>query len=173
MSAGAPPPIFIFEAGSVHNDDRDIQNDYQAMRYELTVTLSQDGYFVYDEVLNPTHPFRHASSWWYDEYDNAGDRTGYLGQPAGPATEPIPGVLRRDFTNGVSFANTSAVTATVELEKPFRKILGIQDSNYNDGALVQSFALGPHDGRILLNPEYKRRPYSLLLPAPYGQMLPR
>lgn len=56
--------------------------DYRKMRFGLSTTLLNDGYFSYEINTNG-----HGSLclMWFDEYDNAGKGRGYLGQPAGAA----------------------------------------------------------------------------------------
>jgi hypothetical protein len=124
------------------------QTDYQAMRFLLTLTLTNDGYFSFDDR---NVDGGHQTTWWYDEYDNAGQGTGYLGQPSGAATQPIAGVYRRDFTNGVSLTNTTGSSQTINLGQTFQKIKGSQAPNVNDGSLVTSVTLSPNDGIILLH----------------------
>jgi len=59
------------------------------MRWGLTSTLLGDGYYfmlhepLTADVTNNSHLF------WYDEYDNAGQGTGYLGQPTSAAYQMI------------------------------------------------------------------------------------
>src|SRR5579883_2620454 len=142
------PQTFIMNGSPSVGSLSSGQTDYQAMRFLLTLTLTNDGYFAYDEKnINQGH----QTTWWYDEYDNAGQGTGYLGQPLGAATQPISGVYRRDFTHGTSLVNTTSSTQTVNLGTTLQKIKGTQAPSVNDGSLVTSVTLQPNDGIILLN----------------------
>ncbi len=59
--------------------------DYRKMRFGLTTTLLMDGYFSW-EYSTYGHGFLCLK--WFDEYDNVGQRLGYLGQPLGSAKQP-------------------------------------------------------------------------------------
>lgn len=59
-------------------------------------------------------------------------------------------VWRRDFSGGLVLVNASSSAQTVELGGEFRKILGTQVPQVNDGSLVRQVTLPPHDGLILL-----------------------
>lgn len=52
----------------------------QSVRYALTSALLGNGYYFPDEDRSPNSGWA-ANTWWYDEFDNAGQGTGYLGQP--------------------------------------------------------------------------------------------
>lgn len=60
--------------------------NYRKMRFGLTTTLLNDGYFSYEINTNG-----HGSLclMWFDEYDNAGKGRGYLGRPAGAAYQAL------------------------------------------------------------------------------------
>jgi hypothetical protein len=141
------PSTFIFE-GSPRVGELEVgASAYQAMRFLLTLALTDDGYFAFDEFnINAGH----QTLWWYDEYDDAGQGTGYLGRPLGPASQPIAGVFRRDFANGISLSNTTKAPHTIALGDTFRKIKGTQAATVNDGSAVTSVTLMPKDGIILL-----------------------
>jgi hypothetical protein len=147
VSGGVSPPIFLLNASARASTLSAAQNNYQAMRFLLALTLANNGFFVYDEFY---YNHDHATDWWYDEYDNAGQGAGYLGQPLGAATQPIGGVYRRDFTNGISLANTTTSVQTIALGGSFRKLRGTQVPSINSGSLVSSVTLSPKDGIILL-----------------------
>jgi hypothetical protein len=147
QSAGGLPRVFVVN-GSAHGSGLTaIQTNYQAVRFELTWTLTRDGFFAYDQFW---YNLDHSTDWWYDEYDNAGRGTGYLGQALGASTQPIAGVYRRDFANGISLCNTSSAAVTVGLGGKFRKIGGTQVPSVNNGASVTSVTLQGKDGIILL-----------------------
>ncbi len=84
-------------------EDPGFQLDYRKMRLGLTTTLLNDGYFAYQDSTV-------GSSWfclyWFDEYDNAGSSTGYLGQPLGLAFRPLPSLtLSTNILTDGSFEN--------------------------------------------------------------------
>jgi hypothetical protein len=141
------PHTFIFD-GSPHAETLQAGAvQYQTMRFLLTLALTGDGYFAFDDYnIDDSH----ETLWWYDEYDNAGAGTGYLGQPSGPASEPLSGVYRRDFAAGVSICNTTDQVQTIDLGGPFVKIRGQQVPEVNDGSVVSRVQLQPRDGLILL-----------------------
>jgi hypothetical protein len=147
LADARPPPVFIMDASPGANDFPSGAASYQSMRYLLALTLTGDGYFVFDDF---NIGGSHETVWWYDEYDNAGQGTGYLGMPLGPPTEPLPGVYRRDFDNGISLANSNESSRSVDLDGTFQKLSGVQVPSVNDGSLVTSVELQPRDGLILL-----------------------
>jgi hypothetical protein len=149
MDAGHSPATFIF-LGTTYNDLplENVRTNYRAVRYLLALALMRDSFFAYDDYAPPN--YGHQTTWWYDEYDNAGAGTGYLGYPKGPATFSN-GVYRRDFDHGISLANTNATNVTVSLERTYKKIAGTQAPSVNDGSMVTSVTLGAKDGIILLD----------------------
>jgi hypothetical protein len=147
MTNGLSPRIFLLDGSSHGTSLSAVQTNYKAVRFELTWTLANDGFFIYDEYW---YNYDHASDWWYDEYDNAGQGTGYLGQALGAAAQPISGVFRRDFANGISLCNTTAASINIALGGTFRKIKGTQAPTINDGSTVTSVTLNAKDGIILL-----------------------
>jgi hypothetical protein len=148
MSAPLSPHVFIMDCSAHGSSLTAVQTNYQAMRFTLTWTLAQDAFYCYDEYWYSIGA--HNTDWWYDEYDNAGQGRGYLGQALGPATQPIAGVLRRDFTNGISLSNTTTSAQTIALGGTFRKIRGTQAPTVNNGGTVTSVTLAAKDGIILL-----------------------
>jgi len=82
-----------------------------------------------------------------------GPGLGYLGYPVTEAITLTAGVYRRDFARGIVLANFSPVTVTLTLERPYRKIQGIQDPQTNDGSLVNAVTLPARDAIILLDPD--------------------
>ena len=149
--------------------------DLRKLRFGLGTALLSDGYFSFE-----TGTF--AASWhrlyWFDEYDNAGNGRGYLGQPLGdafgvesvvvqnrseqrranqPDPAPIPsptpaalGVWRRDFEGGIVLVNSDVVARRVELGGVYRRIDGTQDPDVNDGSRARRVDLPPLDAIILL-----------------------
>jgi len=139
-----PPKIIIFDTFAE-------ADDYQALRFGLTSALMNDGYFSHE--TGNIEDKKRGQILWYDEYDNAGRRKGYLGKAKGPAKEIMTNVHRRDFESGIVLCNMSKGRAEIELEREFRKIKGTQDTYVNDGSLVREIILPPEDGIILLNSE--------------------
>ena len=126
--------------------------DFQRMRFGLTTALMGDGYFSYEIAT-----WGHGSLglFWFDEYDNARQGQGYLGQPIGKySTAKDFGndgkVFRRDFDNGIAICNPTNKEVTIQLEKRYKHIKGIQVPTVNTGKVVDSVTLQPRDGIILL-----------------------
>jgi len=142
MSALAEPRLAIFgQVGAT-------TTDYQSVRYGLTSTLMDDGYYQFN-----TTGAGGGDAPYFDEYDNGGAGTGYLGAAlAGPSLTPWQnGVYRRDFAGGIALVNPRGNGAqTVTLNGTFRHLTGIQDRGVNDGSLVTSVTLQDRDGVILL-----------------------
>jgi putative glycosyl hydrolase-like family 15 (GHL15) protein/type IX secretion system substrate protein len=155
IAGGYSPQTFIYNGSSSADTSLTMgQTDYKAMRFLLTLTMMNNGYFDYDEFLmhNPGGGLNgggHQSAWWYDEFDNAGTGIGYLGNPLSASTQPVTGVYRRDFEKGVAITNTTTGTVTIQLGKYFKKINGTQDPTVNNGATVDSVTLAAKDGIIL------------------------
>ncbi len=61
-------------------------------------------------------------------------------------------LFRRDFDNGIVLVNGTWSPQTVALGGEFRKILGTQDPDVNDGATVTEVNLPDRDALILLRP---------------------
>jgi|GEM_PF-2426263 len=167
IANGRSPQLFIYNASSSADTSLAMeQTDYKAMRFLLTLTMMNNGYFDFDEFLmhNPNGGLNgggHQSAWWYDEYDNAGAGAGYLGYPLGAAAQPVMGVDRRDFDKGVALCNTTGSAVTVQLGKYFHKINGTQDPTVNNGATVDSVTIPSKDGIILWDCENVQPPTNL------------
>ncbi len=121
-------------------------NDYQSMRYTLTSSLLNDGFYSFDYGAQ-----KHSDLWWYDEYSV------YLGKPLGGAQNLLSennnlreGVWRRDYQNAIVIVNSTDQAQNIELGGGFEKISGSQDSIVNNGQIVSSVSLNSHDGVILL-----------------------
>lgn len=157
MSKCVQPAIFVYNASDgIDGDLETARTDYKAMRFLLTLTLLNDGYFDYDEFLVRNSPAGlnsggHQSAWWYDEYDNAGRGAGYLGYPLAKPTQPVKGVFRRDFQKGLVLCNTTDAPQQISLEKAYRRIAGTQDPVTNNGSTITGLTLPPKDGIILLS----------------------
>jgi hypothetical protein len=164
-----PPRVSIVMA------NRDDPDDTRFMRFALASTLMFDGYFSFTNRTTPTAAYQTAR--WYDEY--AVDWTsgtaskdlgakGYLGSPVSDAFNPLDGqekllgvlesgvpgaggrVWRRDFENGIVLVNPSDNEKEIDLDGRFRKIRGLRDSTFNDGAMVRRILLPSRTGVVLL-----------------------
>lgn len=121
---------------------------YKKMRFGLTSTLMEDGYFAFDYGTQD-----HSQLWWYDEYNVN------LGSALGTAKNLLnknfvqyePGVWQRDFENGIALVNSTNKNQTITLDGAvYEKIKGTQDLSINNGQLVNTVTLEPEDGLILL-----------------------
>ena len=122
--------------------------DYKKIRFGLTSTLLNNGYFAFDFGTQD-----HSQLWWYDEYDID------LGYPNSQPKNILDknsvqykeGVWRRDFTNGIVLVNSTRQTQSINLGPGvYEKIRGKQDPKTNNGRLVKKIILPSHDGIILL-----------------------
>jgi hypothetical protein len=103
-SAKAPTPNLttMFTMGA--------QNDYRLMRFGLSTALMGDGYYSFKTPV----PGQDFSSYWYDEYDNAGAGRGYLGAPTGAMYSQAPQLTSPDLLGGYGgFADQTALNAWV------------------------------------------------------------
>jgi hypothetical protein len=136
---------------------------YQGMRYGITGSLMDNGYYFadageYDEETT-------SNRLWFDEYDNAGEGVGYLGQPVSAAAGSPQtaawsnGVWMRQFSKGVVLWNpkgNGAKTVNVAgLVSPsghtgLKHLKGTQAPAVNNGAAATSVTLQDRDGIILL-----------------------
>ena len=121
--------------------------DYKSFRYGFTSSLMDNGYFSYSEG-------KYIISVWFDEYDLAGtSNTKWLGKAiSSPQLSPWQnGVYRRDFENGIALINPRGNgQQTVTLEPGFKRFLGKQDPNHNNGRSVSSITLDDRDGIVLV-----------------------
>ena len=103
------------------------------------------GYFE----VNPDQ--MHDARWWYDEYDGgAGIRQrGYLGDALAAPRQLVANVWRRDFEHGIALNNSTDGAVVIDLESPFRHLIGDQNPALNDGSTVTSVTI-QLDGVILL-----------------------
>lgn len=123
--------------------------DYAKMRFGLTSTLMNGGYFGFDFGTG-----RHADLWYYDEYDAA------LGTPLTAPRERLTaangtwkaGVWERDFQNGKVLLNSTATIQRVSLRGDYEHLRGTQDRRVNSGRIVSEVTLNPNDGIVLLRP---------------------
>lgn len=117
------------------------RDDYQLMRFGLTSSLLEDGYFSYTELDS-----KYRTVSWFDEFDaNLGEAV----DP--PARKPWQsGVYRRNFDKGAVLVNPDPVVHTVVLEAGYRRLAGKQDPVVNNGQPATTVRLRPRDGLILL-----------------------
>ena len=80
----------------------DFVPNYRKMRFGLTTALLNDGYFSWEYS---TAGHGSLCLKWFDEYDNAGQGSGYLGQPLGPAYQPSGMTFGDNQLLGGSFEN--------------------------------------------------------------------
>jgi hypothetical protein len=59
---------------------------------------------------------------------------------------------RRDFEHGIVLINPSRTSKDIKLNGTYKKIRGIFNPQFNDGAQVTKITLPPQSGIILLNP---------------------
>ncbi|GAB6109907.1 putative glycoside hydrolase [Fusibacter bizertensis] len=128
-------------------DDNFIPN-YQKMRFSLTTALLGDGYYSYE--IN-TNGHGSLGLMWFDEYDNAGEGTGYLGLPTGKPMAVESGAYLRNFENGLVLVNPTDKVVQIDLPKSYYKIKGNQVPSVNTGELVDQVNLDAFDGIILLS----------------------
>jgi hypothetical protein len=101
--------------------------------------------------------------WWYDEHavtpvygatggvsDTTGRWVGWLGEPAGHATQSGP-VWRRDFSRGAVLVNPSGVPYTVDMGSTrWRRIRGLRDPYTNNGQQGRYQVVMPRDAVFLV-----------------------
>ncbi|HLD31561.1 MAG TPA: putative glycoside hydrolase [Patescibacteria group bacterium] len=119
--------------------------DYQKMRFGLTSTLLQDGYFSFDYGDQ-----NHGQTWWYDEYNvDLGQPVTESGIESGMG-DIKKGVWKRSFENGLAVVNSADTAQIVDLGGEYEKIHGTQDPDINDGEIVNETRVEAADGLILL-----------------------
>lgn len=103
---GGPDPTGSGEYDNPCDDPGFVPN-YRKMRFGLATALLNDGYFSYEINTNG-----HGSLCllWFDEYDNAGQGRGYLGQPLGPAVRAIPALTTPNEVEGGDFETPDDLT---------------------------------------------------------------
>ena len=123
--------------------------DFQRMRYGLATCLLNDGYFSYTDEEKG-----YASVPWFDEYDVK------LGQPIEkPPTKPWQnGVYRRKYENGMVLVNPTLFPKEISVETGYKRFLGVQAKDVNNGMQVGSIVLNSKDGLILVNSKLTPKP---------------
>lgn len=117
-------------------------SDYQRMRYGLATCLLNNGYFSYTDEDKG-----YASLPWFDEYDVK------LGQPIEePPTQPWKdGIYRRKYQNGMVLVNPSLFQKEFTIEPGYKKFLGVQAKEINNGMPITNIVLQAKDGLILVS----------------------
>lgn len=136
------PELYIFNANTRNTGNR---QDYRNMRFGLASSLLSDNiYFSFDYGDESHHQV-----WWYDEYD------ANLGEPVGPAVSQggrprfQADVWRRDYAGGLALVNATSEAREVDLGGEYEKIIGVQDTAVNDGAIAERVSLPAQDGLIM------------------------
>jgi hypothetical protein len=139
MAALGGPKLGIFEQVGD-------PTDYQSLRYGLTSTMMDDGYFEFQANT----AIGEAGSWpWFDEYSYQHQFGAAISSP--PTTAWQHGVYRRDFANGIALVNPKGNgPQTVTLETNYTRIRGTQAPTINSGQTVRTLTLQDRDGIILL-----------------------
>jgi hypothetical protein len=146
LSRARAPSFFVIQADT--DGDPGPDSDLQGMRFALGTALLTGSYFAYDAGDHG------ETNWWYDEYDDAGARRGWLGRPQGPDTPAPDGTHSRLFAHGMVVVNPTDDDRTVTLPAgTWRLIAGRQDPEVNTGQVVTSVTLAPHDARLLVRQE--------------------
>lgn len=143
---GLSPRINIINSDT--NNTGNYKN-YQAMRLGLGSTLLYNGYFSFDYGT-----MLREQLWYYDEYD------ANLGQPKSQPVNLLnskngtikEGLWQRDFANGVVIVNATDSKQKVKFDTEYEKIHGTQDTNINDGSIVDSLTINAWDAIIMLRP---------------------
>jgi hypothetical protein len=134
MAAFTAPQLGMFaQVGSV--------TDYQSFRYGFASCLMDNGYYIFNSSSE------YADAPAFDEYNaNLGNS---INSPQTTAWQN--GVYRRDFANGIALVNPKGNGAqTVQLETSYKRLLGNQAPNVNNGQTVTSVTLQDRDGLILM-----------------------
>ena len=105
--------------------------ELQKMRYGLTITLLDNGYFGFDRGI----PY-HCQVWWFPEYD------ANLGLAVGDAQQRSDGTWMREFENGVVLVNPTGSAKTIELTDTYQDV--------TTGEKGTHFMVQPSDGRIFI-----------------------
>lgn len=120
------------------------ENDYQLVRYGLSSTLMDDGYFAADPA---TSGEEYSWQYWYDEFDLD---LGYALDPP-QATAWSKGVYKRVFDNGLVLVNPRGNgQQTVNVGPGWKRFSGSQDPAHNSGQVAETILLSDADGIILL-----------------------
>lgn len=132
---------------NIVNSSYQYSGNYKKMRFGLTSALLGNGYYSFDQGVED-----HSQTWWYDEYEfKLGIPLSRADRIDGFSRNYPRGVWRREFTNGVVYVNSSFEEKEINLPYKLIKITGRQDSEVNNGQVVEKIVLAPEDGIILKN----------------------
>lgn len=146
LSADTSAPQRIAIVGNTGSDKYGSQANYQKMRFGLASALMENGYYSYDAGSSS-----HAENWWYDEYNiNLGTPMGSSQSLGGAGSGYFKDVWRREFSNGIALVNSLAESREIDLGGEFEKIIGSQDPEINNGAIVSKVKLPAKDGLLML-----------------------
>ena len=115
--------------------------DFAFMRYALTSSLMDNGYFDYGVEGD------RENVYWFDEFG------ANLGRAIdSPRTSPWKqGVYMRRFEGGMAVVNPKGNgTQTLTIPDGYRRILGTQDPNVNNGEVATNITLNARDGIVIL-----------------------
>lgn len=121
--------------------------DFRQFRYAFASALLGDAYFQVSDV-KATY-----SVWpWFDEFEVD------LGKPEESAFphRQSSGHYQRRFSGGLVVVNPSSRAIDVNMGPGYRRLLGKQDSQVNNGEAVSSLRLGPKDGIVLVRQPERR-----------------
>ncbi|RMD52152.1 hypothetical protein D6827_00650, partial [Candidatus Parcubacteria bacterium] len=131
-------PVMIINSDTNNTGDN---TNYRRVRLGLSSALLGSGFFGFDFGTES-----HGQIWRFDEYD------AYIGQAKSNPKELENGVWTREFSHGLSLVNPTDSEQTVSLNGEYEKIHGTQDTQVNDGTIVNQVTLPAQDGLILLRP---------------------
>lgn len=126
------------------------KSNYQMMRYGLSSTLMDDGYYCFTDTTTT-----YSSVAWFDEFNID---LGAAIDP--PQVHPWQkGVYRRNFEYGLVLVNPKGNgIQTIDVGSGFQRIKGTQDTVVNNGTLVKnSLTIPESDGIILMNVPSSRK----------------
>ncbi|MBI2979654.1 MAG: hypothetical protein HYY41_02345 [Chloroflexi bacterium] len=137
MQSPAPPSRIHIIATDTDNRPNDREKpqlsitDLQKMRYGLTITLLDDGYYQFGMGDRS-----YGTLWWFPEYDIN------LGLAKGKAQKQSDGTWTREFQNGIVAVNPTYSASTISFATTYQNV-----STGNKGT---SFTIQPQDGGIFL-----------------------
>lgn len=130
---------------NVNTSNTGKSNDYQLVRFGLSSTLLESGYFSFDHGDQD-----HGQLWWYDEYSVNLGKAVASSVSKNNYSAYKPDVWSRQFENGIALVNSTDQKQTVQLDGEYEKIHGTQDTGVNDGSIVSELTVGSKDGMLLL-----------------------
>ncbi|MBI4267848.1 MAG: hypothetical protein HY662_03580 [Chloroflexi bacterium] len=137
MQRPAPPSRIHIISVDTNNRPNDRENpqlstaDLQKLRYGLTITLLDDGYYNFT-----VGDVSYGTLWWFPEYDIN------LGSAKGKAQKQSDGTWTREFQNGMVVVNPTTSASTISFDTTYQDV-----SKGNKGT---SFTIQPQDGGIFI-----------------------